>query len=173
MASYAISHSDLNRMKGEITKRDAAIERSEQRRAKDTTVNRALAVGEATLGMFGLGYLRGQLEDPTTGAWNIPGTTVDWEVVAFLALATTAFGGQYVKQLAPYTNHAAFLAAGVGGHYAGQIGRKMGRSGKFTTVAGVPGIGALPQYNPDGYDPTQFSAPYSDPVAASLASAGV
>ena len=173
MATYAISDTDLGRMKAEISKRDAAITRSESRREKETAVNKALAVGEATLGMFGLGYLRGKLEDPSTGAWNVPGTTIDWEILGFLGLLGVAFGGQYQKDLAPYANHAAFLAAGIGGHYAGQIGRKMGRTGQFTRVAGVPGIGALPQWSPTSYDPTQFSAPYDDQAAAALASSGV
>lgn len=179
MAAYTISHQDLGRMKSEIVSRDNRIALSESKRQKESVVNKGLAVGEALLGSFGFCYLRGQMEDPNTGAWNVPGTTVDVEAITFLGLTAGAFAAMYHKKTAPFSNHIAFLAAGIGGHYAGQLGRKMGRTGKFSLVAGVPGIGGvpgiagLPQYDPNSYNPTQFSAPYADEVEDSLASSGI
>ena len=168
-----MSTQDLNLMASAITSRDAKIDKVAKKAEAALVTNKALVVGEALVGAGGFGYLRGTYEDPTTGAWNIPGTTVDIQAVVVAGLAAVALGGVYWKPIAPYAGHAANVAAGIGGHYVGQVSRKYARSGKFSTIAGVPGIGALPQYDPNSYDPTQYSAPYSDPVAASLASAGV
>lgn len=179
MAAYTISHQDLGRMKNEIVSRDHRIVKSEEARKRDSVVNKGLAVGEALLGAFGFCYLRGQMEDPNTGAWNVPGTSVDVEAITFLGLTAAAFAAQYYKPAAAYGNHVAYVAAGIGGHYAGQLGRKMGRTGKFSLVAGVPGIGGvpgvggLPQYDPLSLNNTQFSAPYADEVEISLASSGI
>lgn len=156
----------IDNLQNTVDRKNAAIE-------KATALNKFMVLGEGIGGAAAFGFLRGKLEDPTTGAWNIPNTTIDVELAVVGVLAAAAIMGVYYKPLIPYANHAANLAAGIGGHYAGQVSRKMGRGGKFSMIAGVPGIGALPQYDPNSYDPTQFSAPYSDPVAASLASSGV
>ena len=169
MASYSISTGELGKISRGISRKDAEIERTRQQAQIGKGVALAVSMGSS----FGFGYLRGTQEDPNTGAWNVPNSTVDWQAAATLALASGAFAASYKKETAPYANYLCLAAIGVGCHYFGQLGRKMGRTGKFTTIAGVPGIGALPQYNPASYNPTQFSAPYSDPVASSLASAGV
>jgi len=177
MASYALSHSELGKITRGISKRDADIERERE----GSRVGKGVALGASYGAAFAVGYLRGTKEDPNTGAWNIPSTTVDYEAALAIVLAAGAFGASYNPKTKPYSNWLCFAALGTGCHYLGQIGRKMGRTGKFTTVAGVPGIGygvpgsvgALPQYDPTSYNPTQFSPPYADPVASSLASAGV
>lgn len=169
MASYAVSHSELNKITRGISRKDAEIERERE----NSRVGKGVALGCSYGAAFAVGYVRGTKEDPNTGAWNIPGTTVDYEAAAAILLAASAFGATYNPKTKAYANWLCFGALGVGCHYLGQIGRKMGRTGKFSTVAGVPGIGALPQYDPTSYNPTQFSPPYADPVASSLASAGV
>lgn len=177
MASYAINQSELSKITRGISKKDAEIERERE----SSRVGKGIALGCSYGAAFGFGYLRGTKEDPNTGAWNIPNSTIDVEAAAAILLAAAAFGSSYNPKTKPYSNYLCFGALGVGCHYLGQIGRKMGRTGKWSTVAGVPGIGygvpgsvgALPQYDPTSYNPTQFSAPYGDPVASSLGSAGV
>lgn len=168
-----MSSTELAKIGSHINSLETARDREKEKAKKATEINKGLVMLEAWGGAGAFGYLRGLYEDPTTGAWNLPSTTVDLEVIAFLGLAAGAIGGAYFKQTAPYTQHVANVAAGIGGHYFGQIARKVAKTKKFTMIAGVPGIGALPQYSPAGYDATQFSAPYADPVAESLASAGV
>lgn len=169
MGSYTISDRELGSVQRGITKRDSIIERQREQHR----VGQGVALGCSYGAAFAIGYVRGTKEDPNTGAWNIPGSTVDWEAAAAVTLAAGTFAASMKDSTRKYSNYLCFAALGVGCHYLGQIGRKMGRTGKFSTVAGVPGIGALPQYNPESYNPTQFSDPYADPVASSLASSGV
>ncbi len=174
MASYAINPSELAKITRGISKKDAQIERERE----NSRVGKGVALGCSYGAAFAMGYIRGTKEDPNTGAWNIPNSTVDVEAAAAILLAAGAFGASYSDKTKRYSNWLCFGALGVGCHYLGQIGRKMGRTGKWSTVAGVPGIGgahvgALPQYSPDSYNPTQYGPPYADPVASSLASSGV
>jgi hypothetical protein len=143
-------------------------------------MNKFLLLGEALAGAAVFGFARGYNEDQATGQWNIPHTTIDVELATVGGLTGIGLLGVYYKAVAPFAQHAVNVAAGIGGHYVGQLARRTGRTkkatggwGKFSQVAGVPGIGELPQYDPTSYDPTQFSAPYADPVASSLASAGI
>ena len=169
MSSYSVSSGELTKISRGISKRDEALEKEREL----NRVGKGLALGCSYTAAFGVGYLRGTKEDPNTGAWNIPNSTVDWEAAAMIVLAGGSFAASYNDKTKKYANYLTFAALGVGCHYLGQIGRKMGRTGKWSTVAGVPGIGALPQYDPVSYNPTQFSPPYADPVASSLAFAGV
>lgn len=115
-----------------------------------------------------LGFVRSKFEDPNTGEWNLPGTKWDAEAVAFVTLCGIAFGGQYVG-LGAYRGYAAIGAIGVGGHYAGEIGRRYGKTGKLDFHVG----GGVPPWDPSSYDPTQYAAPYDDMSAQGLASSGV
>lgn len=174
MASYAqggayISNKELSKVTSGISRREAELQKEREMSRVSKGVALAVTYGSA----FGIGYLRGTKEDPNTGAWNIPNSTIDIEAALTVVLAGGAFAASYSDKFKQYSNWAALGAMGIGAHYFGQIGRKLGRTGKWNTVAGVPGIGALPQYDPVSYNPTQFSAPYGDPVASSLSSAGV
>lgn len=170
MAGYVqMSHGEIGKLTRGISRKDEALAKEKEL----SRVGKGVALAVSYASAFGVGYLRGTKEDPNTGAWNIPNSTIDYEAAAMILLAAGAFGATYSDKFKKYSNYAALGAIGVGCHYLGQIGRKLGRTGKFSTVAGVPGIGALPQYDPVSYNPTQFSPPYADPVASSLASAGV
>lgn len=137
-------------------------------------VNKAAVVVSAVGGGLTAGYVRGKYEDQTTGAWNIPHTSLDIELMAFFALTAAALGSALYKPIEPYTVFLAGAAGGVGGHYAGQIGRKAAKTGNWKgQIAGVPGVGELPQWDPTSYNPTQYSGAYDDPVAAALSSSGV
>ena len=118
-----------------------------------------------------VGFVRSKFEDPNTGEWNVPGTRWDAEAVAFLALAGLAFFGHHVG-MADYRGYAALGAIGVGSHYAGEIGRRYGRTGKLDFHVGG-GNGGVPPWDPSSFDPTQFTAPYDDEAARGLASSGV
>lgn len=175
-----MSPADLQTMTSAITSRDAKIDRAERRLEKAVVMNKFLVLGEAIGGAAAFGFARGWYEDPASGQWNIPHTTIDVELATVCGLSGLALLGVYYKPLVPYAQHAANVAAGVGGHYAGQLARKAAKTkkqtgawGKFSQIAGVPGIGELPQYDPSSYDPNQFSGVYDDPVASSLASSGV
>jgi hypothetical protein len=117
-----------------------------------------------------MGFVRAKLEDPATGQWNIPGTRWDAEAVSFLALAAVAFGGQYVG-LDDYRGYAALGAIGVGCHYAGEVARNYGRTGKMDFHVG--GNGGVPPWDPSSFDPTQFGDPYADAQARGLSESGV
>ncbi len=174
---HQMSDHELGLMKNAIVTRENSIVKLREEVKKQALTNKGVIVGVGIVSSAAFNYVRGTQEDPTTGAWNIPNTQVDVEAVTVLALAALAIFGNYHKKLKPFAPHAAAAATGIGGHYAGQVARKMGRGQKFawpgSLVAGVPGIGSLPQYAPDGYDPTQFSSPYGDAVDQSLSSSGV
>lgn len=177
---------DLQAMTTAITSRDAKITRTEQKLEKALVMNKFLILGEAGLAAASFGFARGWYEDQATGQWNIPHTTIDVELATILLLVGVALLGVYYRPINAYAQHAANAGAGILGHYTGQLARKAaknrkatGKWGKFSMVAGVPGvsgspgIGELPQYDPTSYDPTQFSSVTDDPVAAALASSGV
>lgn len=115
-----------------------------------------------------VGFVRSKFEDPATGQWNVPGTNWDAEAAAFIALTAVAFGGQYVG-LDAWRGFAALGALGIGSHYAGEIGRRYGKTGKLDFHIG----NGVPPWDPTSFDPTQFASPYDDEQAAGLASSGV
>lgn len=180
---------DLQAMTHAITSRDAKIEKANNKLEKVLVMNKFLVLGEAGLAAATFGFTRGWYEDQATGAWNIPHTTIDVELAAILLLVGVALLGVYYRPLVGYAQHAANAGAGILGHYTGQLARKAaktrkatGKWGKFSLIAGVPGVGGidgypgigeLPQYDPNSYNPTQFSGVTDDAVAAALASSGV
>lgn len=175
-----MSPGDLQTMTSAITSRDAKIERAERKLEKAVVLNKFVVLGEAVGGAAAFGFARGWYEDAASGAWNIPHTTIDVELATVCGLSGLALLGVYYKPLIPYAQHAANLAAGIGGHYSGQLARKAAKTkkatgswGKFSQIAGVPGIGELPQYDPNSFNPTQFDSPYDDAVASALASSGI
>lgn len=132
-----------------------------------------MAMGQGLAGAAGVGFARGKLEDSATGQWNLPGTTIDIELLTFLGLTTVAVMGESVG-LGAYKGYAANLSTGVGSHYLGQVMRKFAKTGQFNLIAGESNVvGGLPPWDPTSYDPTQFSSPYADQQAMGLASSGV
>lgn len=115
-----------------------------------------------------VGFIRSKFEDPNTGQWNVPGTSWDAEAAAFVVLAGVAFGGQFIG-LDGWRPYAALGALGVGSHYAGEIARRYGKTGKLDFHVG----GGVPPWDPTSFDPTQFGAPYEDTASEGLSSSGV
>jgi hypothetical protein len=88
-------------------------------------------------------------------------------------VALTAFalgGGMMSRSLKKFEAPATHAAAGVIGHYLGQLGRKFAKTGSFSLVAG--GFGMLPSPGAGerslSYRQTQMGAPYADPIASAL-----
>ncbi len=173
-----ISDSQLARLGSEITSRQSAIVRLRDQLKSKATQDNAVVLATAGAGAAAFGYLRGKMENKTTGAWNVPGVpTLDWEAVAVLATGALALGGGMVnKQFKKLEGPATHVCAGILGHYLGQLARKMGRTGSFSLVAGH-GYGMLPspgagELSP-GFHQTQYGAPFEDPIASALAESGV
>ena len=170
-----ISDTQLAKLGNQITSRDAVIDRLRDQVKSKQTQDNATVLALAAAGGAGFGYLRGKME-AADGAWNVPNTQIDWEAVAVLAISGIALGGGMVsKGLKKIETPATAVAAGLIGHYTGQLARKMAKTGTFTLVAG-----SSPYLPPPGdanrslsYHRTQMSSPYADPVAAALAQSGV
>lgn len=92
-------------------------------------------VETVVVGAMGMGFLRGKMEDKSTGAWNIPGTSnVDVELVAGLGLLGASYFGKSV--LGSYAHDVGNVANGVLAHYLGQVARKFAHTGQFSLIAG-------------------------------------
>jgi len=166
-----MSDNDLSIVRSNLVSRDQKISKLSEKVKTASLTNKVTTIGEGLGAAAAVGYARGKFEDRATGQWNVPGTDIDVEMLVVVALAGVALAGEAVG-LKKFQAHAASMAAGVGGHYAGQVARKMAQTGKFSLIAGSS-VGALPQYDPTSYDPTQYAAPYDDASAAALASSGV
>jgi len=92
----------------------------------------AKMLGESVGAAVVVGFVRGKMED-STGAWNIPGTQVDIEMVGGLALVGAALSK---KVFGKHSSDALVAGAGVLSHYAGQLARKFAKTGTFSLVAG-------------------------------------
>jgi hypothetical protein len=171
-----ISDSQLAKLGSQVTSRDTAISRLRDQLKSKGTQDNAVLLATAGAGAAAFGFLRGKLE-AGDGAWNVPGTQIDWEAVAVLAVGALALGGGMIsKDLKKVEGPAAHVCAGILGHYVGQLARKMGKTGKFSLVAGS-GYGMLPSPG-DGarsisFDATQYAAPFSDPSDQGLSESGV
>lgn len=170
-----LSDSALARLGSQITSRDSTIqklrEQCKSKAVQDNAVMLATAVGAAG----GFGFLRGKME-ASGGAWNVPGTQIDWEAVAVVALGTLAVaGGMISKDLKKLEGPAAHACAGIAGHYVGQLARKFAKTGSFSLIAGnspylpSPGAGESSL----SFRQTQMGAPFADPIASALAESGL
>lgn len=167
-----IPDNELALVKNNMVARDNKIAKLQDKLSRAAKESKVVTIGEGVGAAAVVGYARGRMEDKATGAWNIPGTTIDVESLLVLGLAGLALAGDAMG-LKRWTPHAANAVTGIGGHYAGQIMRKWAATGNFSMIAGGPRVGALPQYDPTSYDSTQFASPYADPVASALSSSGV
>lgn len=166
MAAVQISETQLARLGEQVNQSRALAQRLREQLKSKATQDNAMVLGLAGAGAAGFGYLRGRLE-AANGAWNIPGTTIDYEAVAVVALGALALGGGMIsKQMKKFEAPVTHVAAGVLGHYVGQLARKFAKSGSFSLVAGAP----TPQQLGEGYLASHYA---NDPVAAALAASGV
>lgn len=89
-------------------------------------------VCEIVGGAGAIGFARGKLED-ASGAFNIPGTSIDVELVVGMGLV----GAGMMDALGKYDNDAIAVGSGVLAHYVGQITRKWAKTGTFSPIAGI------------------------------------
>jgi hypothetical protein len=176
MAVVQIQESQLARLGEQVNQSRALATRLRDQLKSKATQDNAVALATAGAGAAGFGYLRGRLE-AANGAWNIPGTTIDYEAVAVVALTALALGGGMIsKGFRKFEAPATHVASGVLGHYLGQLGRKFAKTGSFSLVAGHH-YGMLPSPGAGdrsiSFRQTQTSAPYADPIASALAESGV
>lgn len=176
MAAIQISESQLARLGEQVNSSRALAARLKEQLKSKATQDNAVVLLTAGGAAAGFGYLRGRME-AANGAWNIPGTTIDIEAVAVVALTGLALGaGMVSKSLKKFEGPATHAAAGVVGHYLGQLARKFAKSGSFSLVAG-DGYGMLPSPGAGdrslSFRQTQIGPPYADPIASALAESGV
>lgn len=172
-----ISDSQLARLGSAVNQRDASIVRLRDQLKSKAAQDNAVALATAGAGAAAFCFLRGKMEDKQSGAWNIPGTQVDMEVVAVLATAVFALGGSMLgKQFKKLETPATHVCSGILGHYVGQLARKFGHTGSFSLVAGANQIYLPPPGNASdsiSYRQTQMGSPYSDPIASALSESGL
>lgn len=167
-----MSSNEITTLQTAVRRDKNQIQRLKEQLKSPARMGGAIAVGGITAGL--VGYARGSLEDKATGQWNVPGTEADVELVTCVVMLAASLGAPvFFKGLDPVMPYLGAATTGVVGHYMGQVGRKWAKTGKFSLIAGAPSVGALPQFDPTSYDPTQFASPYADPVAASLSTAGL
>lgn len=175
MAQVQISETQLARLGEQVNQQRALAARLKDQLKSKATQDNAVVLATAGGAAAGFGYLRGRLE-AANGAWNVPGTTIDYEAVAVVALTSLALGGGLIsKSLKRVEAPATHAAAGVLGHYLGQLARKFAKSGSFSLVAGGYGQLASPGAGERSlsFRQTQIAAPYGDPIATALAESGV
>jgi len=178
MAVVQIQESQLARLGEQVNQSRALAARLKDQMKSKATQDNAVVLATASAGAIGFGYLRGRLE-AANGAWNIPGTTIDYEAVAVVALGALALGGGMIsKSFKKFEAPATHVASGVLGHYFGQLARKFAKSGTLSLVAG--GGGEYGQLASPGagersisYRQTQMGSPFADPIATALAESGV
>ncbi len=175
MAAVQIQESQLARLGEQVNQSRALAARLRDQLKSKVTQDNAVALATAGAGAAGFGYLRGRLE-AGNGAWNIPGTTIDYEAVAVVALTAIALGGGMLsKSFKKFEAPATHVASGVLGHYLGQLARKFAKTGSLSLVAGGYGMLASPGAGERSlsFRQTQMAAPFSDPIASALAESGV
>lgn len=126
-------------------------------------------VAEIVGGAAAIGFVRGKMED-ADGSWNVPGTSLDIELTAGLALTGAALFEVFGK----YDADAINVGAGMLAHYAGQVFRKYGKTGDFALVAGHnyphAGSGGSARIGAGGVDLIgQGGMPMSDALRSALA----
>ena len=130
-----ISESALARVQsalvGASTKANRYAEKAKEKQAE------MVKLAEMAGGAAAAGFVRGKMED-ADGSWNVPGTTLDVELVAGLAIS----GGALFDLFGEYDHDALNVGGGILAHFAGQVFRKYGKSGNFALVSGTPILGA-------------------------------
>jgi hypothetical protein len=136
-----ISEAQLAIVQNKLASKDNAIDKLKAQKARERIAGLGFQVGEAFLGALGVGFVRGKLEKDGKAFALGP---VDGEL---LIAGGLIFAGAMPKWFGKYGEHLLNAGVGVLGHYAGQMGRALGKGQTFTPV-----IGMLPDHV--GMDPT-------------------
>lgn len=171
-----ISDAQLSNLQSVYQKQKSQLSNLKKSTKVKEKANQVKSTLECVGAAAAMGFIRGKRED-AAGVWNAPLVKFDMEALVGITLVGTALFDVFGK----YTDDVLMAGNGILAHYGGQVMRKMAKTGSFSMVAGHghPALAghrvgnALPQRAPHGYDPTQFSSPYADPVAAALAQSGL
>lgn len=123
-----ISDQQISRVQGALGSMAARASRAAEK-AKQKS-HQMTKMAEIVGGAAAIGFVRGKME--TGGAWNVPGTSLDIELVAGLGLSGAAMFEVFGK----WDEDALNVGSGILAHYAGQVFRKYGATGDFALVAG-------------------------------------
>lgn len=124
-----ISDAQLARVQNTMASNQSRTDRA-RKKAKEKATEMTYML-EMVGGAGAMGFVRGKMEEPD-GSWNIPGTTIDIEMVAGLGLVGAALFDLFGK----WDDDALMVGGGVLAHYTGQVFRKFGKTGDFALVAG-------------------------------------
>lgn len=136
-----IADRQLAIVQSNLARKDDTIDKLKRQKAREQIAGLGFQVGEAFLGALGVGFVRGKLEKDGKAFALGP---VDGEL---LIAGGLIFAGAMPKWFGKYGEHLLNAGIGVLGHYAGQMGRSMGKGVAFSPV-----IGMLPDHV--GHDPT-------------------
>lgn len=143
-----LTNTELAKVQSTLQAKDSAIDRLRKAASDSQVMDIGLKIVETVGAAAVAGGVRAKFED-ANGAWNIPNTSVDIEMVSGIVLIALAFfadtkQGAAFKKAKPH-----LLNAGVGvlAHYAGQIARNSVKGGRFTLIGAGGGLaGALSGY---------------------------
>lgn len=137
-----ISDAQLARVQSSFGSMKSKVDRAKAKAEEKAGEFKQLA--EVTGAAAAMGFIRGKMEDKATGAFNIPGTSIDIELIAALALIGTSMLDMFGK----YDEDVLNAGSGIMAHYAGQMFRHWGKTGNFALIAGnqFPGQGPYGAY---------------------------
>lgn len=124
-----ISDTQIARVQSTMSSMAARANRAKELAARQATNVKKAA--EIVGGGAAIGFIRGKYEKDGS-QFVIPGTTIDIELAAGLALAGAALFEVFGK----YDEDALNVGAGMLAHYAGQVFRNYGKTDAFVAVAG-------------------------------------
>jgi len=166
-----ISDQQISRVQGALGSMAARASRAAEK-AKAKTVQMT-KMAEIVGGGAAMGYVRGKME--TGGVWNVPGTTLDIELLAGIGLSGAAMFEVFGK----WDEDALNVGGGILAHYFGQVMRKYGNTGDFALVAGhnYPYHGSIGGQTAPGLiaggASSLIGADMSDALRSALSSSGV
>ncbi len=127
-----VSNEQMVRYKDTLEKARSVGKRAVAKIKAEHKVGQIISTAEAVGAAGVTGFLRGKMEKPD-GSWFIPGTPLDWELVAGGSLVAAGMVGTVFGQ---YSTDSINAGNGILAHYAGQLARKAAKTGSFSLVAG-------------------------------------
>jgi hypothetical protein len=137
-----ISDTQIARLQGSYASMQNKMAKAKAKAAEKAGEFKQLAEVVGSAGA--MGFIRGKMEDKSTGAFNIPGTSIDVELIVALALVGTSM----LDLFGEFDEDVLNAGSGILAHYTGQIARHWGKTGQFSFIAGAqfPGQGNYGAY---------------------------
>jgi hypothetical protein len=165
-----ISDQQISRVQGALGSMAARASRAADKAKQKAT--QMTKVAEIVGGGAAIGFVRGKMEKD--GVWNVPGTSLDIEMLAGLGLSGAAMFEVFGK----WDEDALNVGGGILAHYFGQVMRKYGSTGDFALVAGhnYPYHGQISGGAPGMIGagaPGMIGADMSDALRSAMSASGV